>query len=249
MLYDLPYVTEPPKPSYGKKLYNPETVNHCKIFHGDAVHILFNFMPKSIHSCFASPYILESESPMWEDFYGHRSQFLQLLYDTIKDDGSLFLKLLTKDNKDGSKQLFEIMEGVGWIKHCDSEFSKDIYVGHWTKSDNFYINPDYDNDKLPALLEDFELFKAMINKKRKRKYNIGMHENVNPTLGETDKVIDKICYKHTPPGGITLDPTAGYGRFIITALQRQRRVIGIEHMKAKSLVCAKRAQIFLNNIK
>ena len=32
-------------------------------------------------------------------------------------------------------------------------------------------------------------------------------------LGETDKIIDKICSKHTPPDGVTLDPTAGYGRF------------------------------------
>ena len=247
-LTNLSYVTEPPKPSYGETLYNPETVRYYKIFHGDAVHILLKFMPKSVHSCFASPYILESDSPVWEDFYGHRSQLFKLLYETIKNDGSLFLKLSTKDNNDGSKQLFELMEGVGWIKHCDSEYSNDMYVGHWTKSDDFYVNPDHDSNKPPILLEDFELFKTLINKNRKRKYNIDMNENVNPMLGETDKIIDKICSKHTPPDGVTLDPTAGYGRFIITALQRQRRVIGIEQMKGRSLVCVKRSQIFLDNI-
>ena len=38
----------------------------------------------------------------------------------------------------------------------------------------FMSIPDHDSNKPPILLEDFELFKTLINKNRKRKYNIDM---------------------------------------------------------------------------
>lgn len=230
-------------------MFDPNTVQNYRIFHGDAVHTLLNFKPNSIHSGFATPdRILEGtyRTAPWADFFGYRAQLFQLLYETLREDGSFFMTLMPRNPDYSSIQLEKIMEEIGWIRQHDTGFGDAMHCMHWTKSDNYYKNADavsgnvYSYDCLPdenseplVTRENFEQFRDKTNASRFLSYDIVEDNRVN-------EEIDAICHIYTPPGGITLDPTAGTGRHLVAALQRGRRTIGIERKRMEVTISARR---------
>ena len=214
-------------------MFDPDSVGMYKLFHGDAVHVLLDFKPNSIHSGFATPGLMSYGSEKiepWQDFFGYRAQWFQLLYDALRYDGSFFMAIDSFHPNDGIKQLVEMMDRIGWINQRNTGFGDAV---HWTKSDDFYENYI---DEPPAFQEDFGSFMEKTNTSMSLQYPVSESDRVNVTS-------DRICRTYTPPGGITLEPTVGYGRHIAAALQRDRRVIGIDWDRMSLVVCARRASM------
>lgn len=217
-------------------MFDPESVKRYRLFHGDAVHVLLGFKPNSIHSGFATPGIMFSGSERiepWQDFFGYRAQWFQILYETLRNDGSFFMGLSAFYSDDDVKRLTDMMYKIGWIKQYGTGFGDGEHSMHWTKSDNFYESID---NKPPRLVEDFESFRRKTNATLSLPYPVVESDCV-------DSILDRICSSYTPPDGITLEPTVGYGRHVIAALQRGRRVIGIDWNKMALTVCARRANM------
>ena len=110
------------------------------------------------------------------------------------------------------------MEGMGWIHQHDFHFN------HYTKSDSFYREF---NDLPLKNIEDYA-------KARKR----GVH------VDGMSQTHDVMCNFYTPPGGITMDPTMGDGPYLIAALQRGRRAIGIERHRGRYDLAVRRLQLY-----
>ena len=207
-------------------MFNPACVEKYRLFHGDSVNVLMDFKPNSIHSGFATPGLqsfgFEKHEP-WQDFFGYRAQWFQLLYEALRDDGSFFMTL--------TPELGEIMDKIGWIRQHGTGFGSRKHCMHWTKSDDFYQSSD--DGRPPSLVEDLERTKDAINEALVLQGPMTKYDCVSDTL-------DRICNIYTPPGGITLEPTVGYGRHVVAALQRNRRVIGIDWNRMALAVCRKR---------
>ena len=218
-------------------MFDPNSIKKYSLFHGDAVHVLLNFKPKSIHSCFFTPGVMSdlcNRLEPWEDFFGYRAQWFQLLYETIRDDGSLFVNLNRFCNNTTGIVLCNMMEKIGWKKQYGTGFGDGENSMHWTKSDNFYEN--LNKDTQPILEEDFELFKNKMNDTLEFPYLMD-----DSDLLTTEP--ERICKYYTPPNGITLEPTVGYGRHIISALRYNRRAVGIDCNKQMLSVCARRVNM------
>lgn len=213
-------------------MFDPESISTYRLFYGDSVKTLLNFKPKSVHSMYATPGVDSCGQNMcepWQDFYGYRAQWFQLLYDTLKDDGSLFM-YAGPPSFSNTGYLGEIMEGIGWIRHDETGFGTNM---HWTKSDHYYENSA---DERHVVLEDFKSFRNNIKKSLSLPCPIQDDDRVSDG-------IDKICSIFTPPDGIVLEPTVGYGRFLIAANQRGRRAIGIDQNRMSITVCRRRIEM------
>ena len=217
-------------------MFDPESVKRYKLFHGDAMHVLLGFKPNSMHSGFATPGIMSGGSyriEPWQDFFGYRAQWFQILYETLRNDGSFFMVLSAFYPDDDVKQLTDMMYKIGWIRQRGTAFGDGEHSIHWTKSDNFY---ESDSDEPPLFEEDFGAFMEKTNASMSLQYPVNESDRVDATL-------DRICHYYTPPDGITLEPTVGYGRHVAAALQRGRRVIGIDWNRMALTVCARRANM------
>ena len=116
------------------------------------------------------------------------------------------------------------LEEMGWIKQYDI-----LTTDHYTKSDDFYRKF---NDT--PINETESGSKARIITKT--------------DLYSVDVFDDIMCNFYTPPGGIALDPTMGNGRYVIAALQRGRRGIGIEMVAEQYNMAARRLALYEDGI-
>ena len=123
-----------------------------------------------------------------------------MLYDALADSGSLFVAVAEQHAEAYWKMM--IANEPGWIKQNDA-----MPVLHCTKSDDFYRKFD---DAPLVVHEDANT------------------RNMFAHAAQVGPLEDLVCGAFTPPGGITLDPTAGSGTHLVAALQRGRRAIGID---------------------
>ena len=115
------------------------------------------------------------------------------------------------------------MECMGWIRQHDMDCQ------HYTKSDNFYREF---NDIPIERIEDYVKARKLL------------HEPVDGS----NAFLDIMCNFYTPPGGITMDPTMGDGPYVIAALQRGRRAIGVERIDRKYDAALRRIELYADGI-
>lgn len=67
---------------------------------------------------------------------------------------------------------------------------------------------------------------------------------MNAPVDGSNTSLDIMCNFYTPPGGITMDPTMGDGPYVIAALQRGRKAIGIERADRLYNDAARRVKLY-----
>ena len=213
-------------------MFDPASVKTYKLFHSDARDVLRSFKPGSVHSIFATPAVYTElvkflrKSSIPDSSLSASPAVDAGLAESAAENTALhelFFKVLHESGSLFTNATNVNMEKMGWIRQHDLDCQ------HYTKSDDFYREF---NDVPIRRVEDYG---------KARRF---MHSDMEGS----NAFLDVMCNFYTPPGGITMDPTMGDGPYVIAALQRGRKAIGIERVDRLYNNAARRLDLYAAGI-